>query len=49
MVSPIEDSHFRRGIVAFQVSRADEALVQFQAAIDAGLSTNKSWLGLTLG
>ena len=49
MASPTEDVHLRPGIVAFRVSRADEALVHFQAAIDAGLATTKSWLGFTLG
>ena len=48
MASPTEADHFRPGIVALQVSRADEAQVHFQAAIDAGLATTKSWLGLTL-
>ena len=48
MVSPTENDHFRSGIVALQVSRADEAQVHFQAAIDARLATTKSWLGLTL-
>ena len=49
MASPTEDDHFRPGILAFQVSRADEALVHFQAAIYTGLVTTKSWLGFTLG
>ena len=48
MASPTEDDHFRPGIAALQASRADEAQVHFQAAIDAGLATPKSWLGLTL-
>ena len=48
MASPTEDDHFRSGIAALQGSRADEAQVHFQAAIDAGLATTKSWLGLTL-
>ena len=48
MASPTEDDHFRPGIAALQASRADEAQVHFQAAIDAGLATTKSWLGLTL-
>ena len=48
MASPTEDDHFRPGIAALQGSRADEAQVHFQAAIDAGLATTKSWLGLTL-
>ena len=48
MASPKEDDHFRPGIAALQASRADEAQVHFQAAIDAGLATTKSWLGLTL-
>ena len=48
MASPTEDDHFRPGILALQASRADEAQVHFQAAIDAGLATTKSWLGLTL-
>ena len=48
MASPSEDDHFRPGIAALQASRADEAQVHFQAAIDAGLATTKSWLGLTL-
>ena len=48
MTSPTEDDHFRPGIAALQASRADEAQVHFQAAIDAGLATTKSWLGLTL-
>ena len=30
-----------------QASRADEARGHFQAAIDAGLATTESWLGLT--
>ena len=48
MASAVEDDHFGPGIVALQVSRADEAQLHFQAAIDAGLATTKSWLGLTL-
>ena len=48
MASPTEDDHFRPGIAALQASRADEAQAYFQAAIDAGLATTKSWLGLTL-
>ena len=48
MASPKEDDHFRPGIAALQASRADEAQAHFQAAIDAGLATTKSWLGLTL-
>ena len=48
MASPTEDDHFRPGIAALQGSRAVEAQVHFQAAIDAGLATTKSWLGLTL-
>ncbi len=48
MAFPTEDDHFRPGIAALQASRADEAQVHFQAAIDAGLATTKSWLGLTL-
>ena len=48
MASPTGDDHFRPGISALQASRADEAQVHFQAAIDAGLATAKSWLGLTL-
>lgn len=48
MASPTEDEHFRPGIAALQASRADEAKAHFQAAIDAGLATTKSWLGLTL-
>ena len=48
MASPVEDDHFRPGIAALRASRADEARAHFQAAIDAGLATTKSWLGLTL-
>ena len=49
MASPTEDDHFRPGIAALQASRADEAQAfHFRAAIDAGLATTKSWLGLTL-
>ena len=48
MASPTEDDHFRPGIAALRASRADEAQAHFQAAIDAGLATTKSWLGLTL-
>ena len=48
MASPTEDDHFRPGIAALKASRADEAQAYFQAAIDAGLATTKSWLGLTL-
>ena len=48
MASPTEDDHFRPGIEALQASRADEAQAHFRAAIDAGLATTKSWLGLTL-
>ena len=48
MVSPTEDDHFRPGISALQASRADEPQFHFQAAIDAGLATAKSWLGLAL-
>ena len=48
MTSPTEDDHFRPGIRALQASRAEEAQACFQAAIDAGLATTKSWLGLTL-
>jgi len=48
VASPKEDEHFRPGIAALQASRADEAQAHFQAAIDAGLATTKSWLGLTL-
>ena len=48
MAAPTEDDHFRPGIAALQASRADEAQAHFQAAIDAGLATTKSWLGLTL-
>ena len=48
MASPTEDDHFRPGIEALQASRADGAQIHFQAAIDAGLATTKSWLGLTL-
>ena len=48
MASPVEDNHFRPGIAALRASRADEARAHFQAAIDAGLATTKSWLGLTL-
>ena len=48
MASPVEDNHFRPGIAALRASRADEARDHFQAAIDAGLATTKSWLGLTL-
>ena len=48
MASPLEDNHFRPGIAALRASRADEARDHFQAAIDAGLATTKSWLGLTL-
>ena len=48
MTSPTEDDHFRPGIAALRASRADEAQAHFQAAIDAGLATTKSWLGLTL-
>ena len=48
MASPKEDDHFRPGIAALQASRADEAQAYFQAAIDAGLATTKSWMGLTL-
>ena len=48
MASPTEDDHFRPGIAALQGSRAVEAQVHFQAAIDAGLATTKSWLGHTL-
>ena len=48
MASPTEDDHFRPGIAALRASRADEAQAYFQAAIDAGLATTKSWLGLTL-
>ena len=48
MASPMEDDHFRPGIGALRASRADEARAHFQAAIDAGLATTKSWLGLTL-
>ena len=48
MASPTEDDHFRPGIAALQASRADEAQAYFQAAIDAGLATTKSWLGLAL-
>ena len=43
-----EDTYFRAGIAALQGSRAKEARDQFQAAIDAGLATANSWLGLTL-
>ena len=46
MASPTEDDHFRPGIEALQASRADEAQAHFRAAIDAGLATTKSWLGL---
>ena len=48
MAPPTEDDHFRPGIAALRTSRADEAQAHFQAAIDAGLATTKSWLGLTL-
>ena len=48
MASPTEDDHFRPGIAALRASRANEAQAHFQAAIDAGLATTKSWLGLTL-
>ena len=51
MASPTEDDHFRPSIEALQASRADEAQIHFQAAIDAGdagLATTKSWQGLTL-
>jgi len=48
VASPVEDDHFRPGIAALRASRADEARAHFQAAIDAGLATTKSWLGLTL-
>ena len=48
MASPTEDDHFRPGIEALQGSRADEAQIHFQAAIDTRLATTKSWLGLTL-
>ena len=48
MASPTEDDHFRKGIVALQASRADEAQAHFRAAIDASLATTRSWLGLTL-
>ena len=48
MASPTEDDHFRPGIAALQASRADEAQAHFRAAIDAGLATTKSWLGLSL-
>ena len=48
MASSVEDNHFRPGIAALRASRADEARDHFQAAIDAGLATTKSWLGLTL-
>ena len=48
MASPTEDDHFRPGNAALKASRADEAQAYFQAAIDAGLATTKSWLGLTL-
>ena len=48
MASPTEDDHFRPGIAALRASRADEAHAHFKAAIDAGLATTKSWLGLTL-
>ena len=46
MASPTEDDHFRPGIAALQASRANDAQAHFQAAIDAGLATTKSWLGL---
>ena len=48
MASPTEDDHDRQEISALQASRADAAQVQFQAAMDAGLVTAQSWLGLTL-
>ena len=48
MASPTEDDHFRPGIAALQGSRAAEAQAHFQAAVDTGLATSKSWLGLTL-
>ena len=48
MAAPTEDDHFRPGIAALQASRTDEAQAHFQAAIEAGLATTKSWLGLTL-
>lgn len=43
-----EDTYFRAGIAALQGARAAEARDQFQAAIDAGLATANSWLGLAL-
>ena len=48
MVSPEEDDHFRMGIAALQVSRADEAQAHFRVAIGASLATAKTWLGFTL-
>ena len=48
MASPAGDDHFRPGIEALQASRADEAQIHYQAAIDAGVAATKSWLGLTL-
>ena len=48
MAAPTEDDHFRPGIAALQASRTDEAQAHFQAAIEAGLATTESWLGLTL-
>ena len=44
----MEDDHFCPGIAALQASRADVAQAHFHAAIDAGLATTKSWLGVTL-